>query len=540
MMKCGDFTYDMIDGGRQIGIENAVILKATIDSIDRVNNIADIVYDTDCEDLDLAEEDVEFFYHCQYSTGNEGELIYGNNAFLPDDEVYVIHIPGTDDKEAETFIIGHTEIENTKPCTGEVICVRLMAFEYVTHQPDNTYTWLTVFDSATGELVYQEPPIGSSEVTFPVRQSDFAAWFKSLYTPVTAPIGDYWHRYDYEESDQTNFPWTKNLIRGANASELDENVTVECNPHMNISGDHTYIDDIQYYYSSESLPEDDEIHEVILSPNNYYYERYYGWHFMGSCVSSNELTVVGGMTTNPENTANLFNEYWTPSNSYAYTQLNDDGNPVVDSTSLLVNEASIHSYDYDSRISSYTLDDFKVDYADGYLNYTLSCPWGDVITTGTIQSNDFYVYRECISTAGDYEVIESRNSYSTIDIHNSWIALGEYGVYGYAALISHINSKVANYVGGSVDSYIYDYSNRGEVYASQCVMFYPDTDTADGLNAGNVTMTDFQGGRTLPVGPIKDLAESFFSYFEDDANAEVIDPADYYFQLDCLIIKEIP
>ena len=92
MADCNGFAYQLIE---LVGLSDAresVILKATIASIDRENDTADITNET-ISDPPLVDNGVEFWYHCEFSTGTLDDLAFGHMAFSVGDLVYVAHLP---------------------------------------------------------------------------------------------------------------------------------------------------------------------------------------------------------------------------------------------------------------------------------------------------------------------------------------------------------------------------------------------------------------------------------------------------------------
>lgn len=123
MAKCGKFLYELIETLGLSDLRSNIILAATIVSIDRVNNTATVTYDTHADPA-LPTQNIEFFYHCEFSDGTLDDLMFGNLAFGVDDLVYVVNLPATGETASRLYIVGHRNLRLTIPCINEILEIR--------------------------------------------------------------------------------------------------------------------------------------------------------------------------------------------------------------------------------------------------------------------------------------------------------------------------------------------------------------------------------------------------------------------------------
>ncbi len=221
MADCNNTDYQMIDFSTITDIENAQIVKAEINSIDENNNCADITLINECIELsgvDLSE--VEFFYHCQYSTGTVEDLAKGWRAFAVADEVLVIYIPANGEVLERLYIIGHTDLRGTQQC-------RYGDFLYL-----YAGTCVSIFDVSNGCVldlstwynIDDESP--NAPDTLPcIKDSAFDSWFAYNFIASVAAVDvesvvvsnltstDYLGNYLYQTTPWTvDYTWPGTII----------------------------------------------------------------------------------------------------------------------------------------------------------------------------------------------------------------------------------------------------------------------------------------------------------------------------------------
>ena len=123
MPVCGDSAYEMVSVFGIGDIKKNVVAEAQISSINRANNTADLVYISTCSPA-LPSTDIEFYYHCETSTGTLEDLAKGHKAFAEGETVYVVHLPAIGEEVARTYIVGHVDIRSTRKCILEYLEVR--------------------------------------------------------------------------------------------------------------------------------------------------------------------------------------------------------------------------------------------------------------------------------------------------------------------------------------------------------------------------------------------------------------------------------
>ena len=134
-------TYHLIDFVDISDMENALLLRGEINTIDSATNQANITLLDECPYVEGGGTiDVPFWYHCEDSTGTLEDLANGYKAFTEGDMVYAVFIPASGEVAQRFFIIGHVDIMGTKLCTGEYL--KLITFGYV-----------TVLDTATFSVI---------------------------------------------------------------------------------------------------------------------------------------------------------------------------------------------------------------------------------------------------------------------------------------------------------------------------------------------------------------------------------------------------
>jgi hypothetical protein len=146
--SCNDTDFAKIGTPEQDEAKDVHLVKAKILSIDRFLRTAEIQYITSCSGITQTTA-VEFFYYCPYSDGGEDILVNGHWAFLPDDFVYVTKLG------SKTYIVGHADIRETKPCAAEWWLLRLGT--------TGNCSPFYIFDIYTGKLYDKWP-----EITWPI------------------------------------------------------------------------------------------------------------------------------------------------------------------------------------------------------------------------------------------------------------------------------------------------------------------------------------------------------------------------------------
>lgn len=172
MADCGTYTHQMIEFAGLLDLQNAQIVRAEIDSIDTATNTAAVTLIDTCELLgSLSLEAVEFFYHCEFSTGTVEDLAQGNKAFAVGDVVYMVVIPENGTVAARTYIVGHVDIKNTKVCRKEYILLELVfagGYEVTAIYDVSTGALLdlTTFEERAGSPTTPTSAIGINDSTF--------------------------------------------------------------------------------------------------------------------------------------------------------------------------------------------------------------------------------------------------------------------------------------------------------------------------------------------------------------------------------------
>lgn len=531
-MNCNNFIYDLIDGGGLTGIENISILKATISSIDRINNTADITYSSSCDDLTLQEKDVKFFYHCQYSKGDAGYLQYGHSAFLVGDEVYVIYVPATETKEVEVYIIGHASIENTKPCTGEIMCARITLYSSLTYSTvGSAYQWITVFDSQTGEIITQDDLVNTVTIPdFPISANNLPSDFRDNFTLATLGSFTNWHTTIYNEDGQTGFPWTKNKLIDYTSYLTNEPTYSDCyiaieDIPREVHGNNelTEWSNRLFKYSNDSTGTAGT--EIVIP--------YYSYKNRCSGYISNISNQWYGVSTYKEevvkntempNNYNFYTSFWGKN---AYVRNDDstlDGIFYINvSYNVYSHSYTRHDLDGNYLYSSYFDDSSRTRY--------LNLPWNDVSELTFTHSR--YLGGE--DNLNEYD-------YYFAFIENCWIATGENGLYGYSV---HVNfNDMVEKGTDSSDPYQYSFANISYNIKTRCKILYEGelNDSGELKSLEDVKMSELT--EQLPYGPIKDLIDLAAKDFETKCNNETNESEliinDYYANFDCFILKEIP
>lgn len=124
MAVCGERTYDMIELASLFDLRDSRIVEAQIVSIDSANNTAEVTLISTCAPVsELTLTDVEFFYHCEYSTGTIEDLADGYKAFSVGDDVILIYSPAKGDVTERLYIVGHADIKNVSKCASNIIAI---------------------------------------------------------------------------------------------------------------------------------------------------------------------------------------------------------------------------------------------------------------------------------------------------------------------------------------------------------------------------------------------------------------------------------
>lgn len=190
MSNCGDFSHELIERYGLFDLKNAQIIRAEIDSIDRVNNTAAVTLLDEClfiDWLDLA--DVPIFYHCEFSTGTIEDLAQGHLAFAAADIVYILTTPPMGETvPAKAYIIGHVDIRGTQACLSpEYLVINILLYYNAVE-----YNYTTIFDASTGaklNLTEFESLSGSpaAPTSFPCVTSTATSWLAYNFEAPTAP-----------------------------------------------------------------------------------------------------------------------------------------------------------------------------------------------------------------------------------------------------------------------------------------------------------------------------------------------------------------
>lgn len=206
MGDCANTDYQMMDLHSLFEFQNTQLLRATITSIDGENNKAAISFIDTCDIvMGIDTSEVEFFYHCEYSTGTIEDLAEGYKAFSVGDSVYTIYIPPSGSNEEHFYIIGHADIKGTRICeTSEYLLIFADAgwrkyrwdavFGRFIWEEDFTVTWITVYDTARGEVLALEEFVNIDENSpqkpdaIPTKDvSGFLSWFNYNFRQSNAP-----------------------------------------------------------------------------------------------------------------------------------------------------------------------------------------------------------------------------------------------------------------------------------------------------------------------------------------------------------------
>lgn len=214
-MSDAPFDHKLMRMSGRADFDGVKVVKATIDTIDRFTGLADVTLVTECEGV--ATEDVEFFYHCQYSDGSEDALKHGHRAFDEADEVYMVVLPATDTEAAVTYIVGHADIHDVRECQSEKVVVRLSFFSESPKFDSAEKTFVTVYDPDLDEKVLMLVDINGSivPVSFPLQvdgegtDTQLANAIAPLWQITdTACGGSPWTTGAVSEMLRENYPWT--------------------------------------------------------------------------------------------------------------------------------------------------------------------------------------------------------------------------------------------------------------------------------------------------------------------------------------------
>lgn len=141
MVDCGDSAYQAVEYLGLADLQNVQILRAQIDSINAEQNTAGITLLDECvaaSGLDL--DNVEFYYHCEDSTGTIEDLARGHKAFAVDDIVYLMLAPPADGIPLRFYIVGHVDIRGTRICSSsEFLIISTLGL-------GNPLSWVTIYD----------------------------------------------------------------------------------------------------------------------------------------------------------------------------------------------------------------------------------------------------------------------------------------------------------------------------------------------------------------------------------------------------------
>lgn len=154
MVDCGESDYQAVEYAGLFDLKGAQILRAEINSVDQANNTADITLLDECEayaSRDVSE--VEFFYHCEDSTGTIEDLARGHRAFKEADVVYVLAIPTQGDIAERFYVVGHVDIRGTERCNfSEYLLIGIDGNDSGNEFLPK-FTWITIFDVGTGSAL---------------------------------------------------------------------------------------------------------------------------------------------------------------------------------------------------------------------------------------------------------------------------------------------------------------------------------------------------------------------------------------------------
>ena len=154
MADCGNSDYQAIEYAGLFDLKGAQVLRAEINTVDPATNTADITLLDECEayaSRDVSE--VEFFYHCEDSTGTIEDLARGHLAFKQGDVVYILAIPAQGDVAERFYVVGHVDIRGTERCNfSEYLLIGLDGNDSGNEFLPK-FTWITIFDVGTGSAL---------------------------------------------------------------------------------------------------------------------------------------------------------------------------------------------------------------------------------------------------------------------------------------------------------------------------------------------------------------------------------------------------
>lgn len=186
--------YELMELKSLFELKDSRLLVATIISINRTELTAAIQIEEACPDLEgKSLTAVEFYYHCEYSTGTIEDLADGHKAFQPNDEVYVLYAPANEAYESEErfYIVGHFDYRKTVLCLNEEYLVVTLSFTLYTID----YSFVTIFDTlnaCTLNLEDFENKVGSpaKPAQLPTYYNQaFGEWLAYNFTsPLTGSI----------------------------------------------------------------------------------------------------------------------------------------------------------------------------------------------------------------------------------------------------------------------------------------------------------------------------------------------------------------
>ena len=190
MADCGESDYQAVEYSGLFDLKGAQILRAEINSIDAATNTADITLLDACEayaSRDLSE--VEFFYHCEDSTGTVEDLEKGWKAFKPLDIVYVLAVPARGETPERFHVVGHVDIRGTKRCLmPEYLYIQILTGS------EEVKSFFCIFDTVSGTTLDIKDFTNLDELSpakpasaYGVKGADVQPWVDYNFEPTPSP-----------------------------------------------------------------------------------------------------------------------------------------------------------------------------------------------------------------------------------------------------------------------------------------------------------------------------------------------------------------
>ncbi len=221
-LGCGDFSHVLMRLSGKAEFDDISLVTAEINSIDRVSKMATLTYDTgylaSAEIVDrFPTSGVMFFYHCEYSEGDQVDSENGHLAFLPGELVVVMYHPNFDGLgNPATFIVGHADRPDIVPCHEELLYIALDI-------PGSDDPIVTVYSTRLRRTIIpansEGEPLGW---TFPcVLSIARKAWLRSYFFLAFEEANPPKWTDEFDQDDTDEFPWlieniTKQAYSGYN------------------------------------------------------------------------------------------------------------------------------------------------------------------------------------------------------------------------------------------------------------------------------------------------------------------------------------